>query len=148
MEQKEHTHRIIPNRFTAIIAVLFTGYVAALAVRAAFAQSPHHFHWILPLDYMLPPRAVWVANVAIYVCLFYLCIALPLSLRGKERVLVTGWAPGVLLSPIQGVVSASLAAAIQYVKALSIVIAFVAAVLILLEGPGSANAPPDGTVPG
>jgi hypothetical protein len=128
--------------------MVFTGYVAGLALRAAFRQSPHHFHWILPLDHLLPPRGVWAVNVAFFVCLFYLCIAFPLSLRGKERVLVAGWVPGVLLSPIQGIVSASLATAIQYVKAVSMVIAFVAAVLILLEGPGSANAPPDGTVPG
>jgi hypothetical protein len=44
-------------------------------------------------------------------------------------------------------VSASLAAVIQYVKAASIMIAFFAAVAILLEGPVSGSAPPEGTVP-
>ncbi len=55
--------------------------------------------------------------------------------------------PGVLLSPIQGMVSVWLAAAIQYVKAASIMVAFFAAVAILLEGSVSGNAPSDGTVP-
>jgi len=44
-------------------------------------------------------------------------------------------------------VSVWLAAAIQYVKAASIMVAFFAAVAILLEGSVSGNAPSDGTVP-
>jgi hypothetical protein len=148
VEHREHKQRLIPNRRTAAIAVALTGYVAALTLRAAFSQSPHTFHWILSLGHLLPSWAVWAANVAFYVCLLCLCIAFPLSLRGKERVLVAGWVPGVLLSPVQGVVSVSVAAAIQHVKAVSMVIAFVAAVLILLEGPASASAPPADTVPG
>jgi len=62
-------------------------------------------------------------------------------------VLVAGWIPGVLLSPFQGVVSAWLAAAIQYVKAASIMVAFAAAVVILIEGPEDDNARPEKTVP-
>ena len=147
MQQREHKPQLFLNRGAAAIGVVLTGYVAALTFRAAFSQSPHRFHWILPLDYMLPSRAVWTVNVAFYLALFWLCIAFTRTLEGKERVLVTGWVPGVLLSPIQGMVSVSLAAAIQYVKAVSILVAFVAAVLILLEGPPNANAPPDSSVP-
>jgi len=44
-------------------------------------------------------------------------------------------------------VSASLGAAIQYVKAATIMIAFAAAVVILLEGNVGDNAPSDGTLP-
>jgi hypothetical protein len=45
------------------------------------------------------------------------------------------------------VVSAWLAAAIQYVKAASIMVAFAAAVVILIEGPEDDNARPEKTVP-
>jgi len=57
------------------------------------------------------------------------------KLASKERYLVAGWVPGVLLSPIQGMVSASLADGIQYVKAGSTMVALFAAVVILVEGP-------------
>jgi hypothetical protein len=147
VNQQEQKPRFIRSRSTAAIGVILTGYIAVLTVRAAFWQSPHHFHWILPLDYLLPAWAVLTANVALYACLFFLCIAFPRSLHGKERVLVAGWIPGVLLSPFQGVVSAWLAAAIQYVKAASIMVAFAAAVVILIEGPEDDNARPEKTVP-
>jgi hypothetical protein len=68
--------------------------------------------------------------------------------QGKERVLVAGWVPGLLLGPVQGRVSVSLAAALQYVKAVSIAVALVAAVLILLDAPARDHAPPDGSVSG
>ncbi len=135
MAQQEQKPRLIRNRFTAAIGVALTGYIAVLTFRAAFWQSPHHFHWILALDYLLPAWAVLAANVALYGCLLFLCIAFPRSLQGKERILVVGWIPGVLLSPVQGLVSESLAAAIQYAKAASIMVAFAAAVVILVEGP-------------
>jgi hypothetical protein len=70
------------------------------------------------------------------------------ALQGKERVLFAGWMPGIFLSPIQGWVSMSFAAAIQYVKAASISVAFVAAVLILLDAPPRDQAPSDGGVSG
>ena len=91
-------------------------------------------------------RATVAVNVALYAWLLWLCVVFPRALQGKQRVLVAGWVPGVLLSPIQGMVSASLAAASQHVKAASIMVAFLAAVAILIEGPLTGSAPPDGTV--
>jgi hypothetical protein len=127
--------------------VVLTGYVAALTLRAAFWQSPHHFHWLLPVDALLPARATLVVNVALYAWVLWLCVVFPRALHGKERVLVLGWVPGLLLSPIQGLVSVSLAALIQYVKAASIMVAFFAAVAILVEGPVSGNSASDTNVP-
>jgi hypothetical protein len=146
VEQSEQKPRLIGNRLTAAIGVVLTGFVAVQTLRAVFWQSPHHFHWLLPLDALLPARAVLAVNVALYAWLLWLCIVFPRALQGKERVLVAGWVPGVLLSPIQGMVSASLAAAIQHVKAASIMVAFFAAVAILIEGPLTGSAPHDGTV--
>src|SRR6476661_8974702 len=145
--EQEQKLRLIGNRFTASAAVVLTGYVAALSLRAAFWQSPHHFRWLLPLDMLLPARATLAVNVALYASLLWLCVMFPRALQGKERLLVAGWVPGVLLSPIQGMVSVSLAGAIQYFKAASIMVAFFAAVAIFLEPPASGSAPPEGTVP-
>jgi len=135
VKRHEQKIRLINSRFTAAVAVVLTGYIAAITFRAAFWQIPHRFHWIIQLDYLLPPWAVLTANLAYYALLLFACIAFPRSLRGKERFLVAGWVPGVLLGPIQGLVSASLADAIQYVKAGSIMVALFAAVVILIEGP-------------
>jgi hypothetical protein len=127
--------------------VILNGYVAALTFRSAFSQRPHHFRWILSLGSLLPQWAVLTANVALYASLIFLCVAFPLGLRGKERVLVAGWVPNVLLSPVQGLVSESMAAGIQYLKAGSMMIAFLAAVAILLERPEGENTPVDSTTP-
>ena len=147
MDQQEQKPRLISNRFTAAIGVVLTGYVAALSMREAFWQSPHHFHWLLPLEHLLPAWAVLAANVALYAYFLWLCIVFPRAVRGKERVLLAGWVPGILLSPVQGIVSVSLAAAIQYVKAASIMVALVAALVILIEGPARDDTVSDRAVP-
>jgi hypothetical protein len=64
--QSEQKPRLIGNRLTAAIGVVLTGFVAVQTLRAVFWQSPHHFHWLLPLDALLPARAVLAVNVALY----------------------------------------------------------------------------------
>jgi len=139
--------RLITGRFSAAIGAILTGYITAVTVSSAFWQSPHRFHWILQLDHLLPPWAMITANVALYAWILWLCIVFPRALQGKERVLVAGWIPSLLLSPIQGMVSTSVAAAIQYVKAASTMVAFVVAVVILVEGLRREGSLPDKTVP-
>ena len=133
MDQQEQRPPLITGTLAAVIAVVLTGYVGAKTVRAAFWQSEHHFHWLIPLDNIFPHRAVLAVNVVFYVFMVFLCVVFPLSFRGKERILVAGWVPGVLLSPIQGFVSTSIAAAVQYFKAAAIMVSFFAAVAILME---------------
>jgi hypothetical protein len=133
MSNQEYTSRLIRNRRIAVVGLILTGYIAVLTFRAAFSQSPLHSHWLLPLDSVLPAWALWAVNVVFYGYLLWLCVTFSRAVRGKERVLIAGWVPGILLSPIQSVVSISLAAAIQYVKAVSISVAFVAAMFILID---------------
>jgi len=147
VDQPKQWPRLIGSRFTAAIGVVLTGYVAALTLRAALWQSTHHFHWLLPVDTLLPAWATLAVNMALYAWLLWLCIVFPRALHGKERVLVLGWVLSLLLSLIQGLVSASLAALIQYVRAASIMVAFFAAVAILIEGSASGNSAPDFNVP-
>ena len=146
--EREYKPRLIGNRFTAVIGLVLTACVMALSFRTAFSQSAHHFRWLLPLDFLLPPWGLWVANAAVYAYLLWQCAVFFWALQGKERVLFAGWMPSIFLSPIQGWVSMSFAAAIQYVKAVSISVAFVAAVLILLAAPPRDQAPSDGSVSG
>ena len=129
------------------IGVVLTDYVAALTLRTAFWQSPHHFHWLLPVGTFLPARVTLAVNVAFYAWLLWLCIVFPRALHGKERVLAIGWALSLLLGLIQGLVSASLAALIQYVRAASIMVALFAVVAILIEGSVGSNSAPDSNVP-
>lgn len=147
VDRQKQWPRLIDSKFTAAIGVVLTGYLAALTLRAAFWQSPHHFHWLLPVDTILPARATLVVNLVFYACLVWLCVVFPRALHGKERLLAIGWALSVLLSLIQGLVSASLAAVIQYVRAASIMVAFFAAVAILIEGSAGGNPAPDRNVP-
>lgn len=147
VDQLKQWPRLIGSRFTAGVGVVLTGYVAALTLRAAFWQSPHHFHWLLSVDTFLPARAALVVNVVFYAWLVWQCVVFPQALRGKERVLAIGWALSLLLRLIQGLVSASLAAFIQYVRAASIMVAFFAAMAILIEGSVGANSAPDSNVP-
>jgi hypothetical protein len=145
--EQEQKPRLINDKFTAAIGVVLTGYITTLTLRAAFWQSPHRFHWILPLDHLLAAWVVLTANVVVYAWMVWLCIVFPRALQGKERALVAGWVPGLLLGPIQGMVSASLAADIQYVKAASIMVSFGAAVAIFLEGLQTGTGPSDRTAP-
>jgi len=139
--------QLINSRFTALTGVILTGCIAALAIRSAFWQSAHHFHWLVPLDRLLSAWAVLTVNVVIYGWILWLCIVFPRALQGKERVLVAGWVPSLVLGPIQGMVSVSLATAIQYVKAASMMVAFIAAVVILVESSGTRTTPSDRVVP-
>ena len=147
MAQSEQKPRLIGNRLTAAIGVVLTGFVAVQTLRAVFWQSPHHFHWLLPVDSILPARATLAVNLVFYAWLVWLCVVFPRALHGKERVLVIGWTLSLLLSLVQGLVSASLAAFIQYVRAASIMVALFAAVAILIEGSVGGNSAPDSNVP-
>lgn len=98
------------------------------------------------MDTILPARATLAVNLVFYAWLVWLCVVFPRALHGKERVLAIGWALSLLLSLIQGLVSASLAAFIQYVRAASIMVALFAAVAILIEGSVGGNSAPDSNV--
>jgi hypothetical protein len=137
MEDRSDKPGLIRDRRKAVIGLALTGLVAAMTFRAAFSHSPHHSHWLLPLDFLLPAWALWAVNVAFYAYLLWLCVVFFRVAIGKERVLVAGWFLLILLGPIQSLVSTSAATAVEYIKAVSIAVAFVAVLLLFLEGPNS-----------
>jgi len=148
MEGRSHRQGLIRHRRNAVIALILTGLVAAMSFRAAFLPSPHHSHWLIPLDFLLPVWALWAVNVAFYAYLLWLCVVFFQVAIGKERVVVAGWFLLSLLGPIQSLVSTSAAAAIQYIKAVSIAVAFVALLLIVLERANWRQRSPDSSALG
>lgn len=137
MDQTQQS-QLITNRLTAAVGVILTGYVTVLTLRFAFWESPHDFHWLLPLvprPHLLSRRGRVGLNLTFYAWLLWACKGLLRTAQGRERPLLAGWVSWILLSLIQVIVPISFAAAIQYVKAISIMVAFAAAVVILVEGP-------------
>jgi hypothetical protein len=123
---------LVPNRSTAIGAVVLTGFVAAVSFRAAFYSAPHYWRPFFYLP-MLPKWAQLLINVAFYGYLLWLCVVFFVMAKGKERILVAGWCPGLLLDPIKSVASSPAVTAIRQFQAFGLAVAFLAAVSIFLE---------------
>jgi hypothetical protein len=81
----------------------------------------------------MPKWAVVTVNLFLYAYLLWLCVVFFRAAQGKERILVGGWIPGILLGPVRHVLPTSAALAIQYIDCVSIAIAFAGAVLVLRE---------------
>ena len=134
MKQQENKLGLIRNRRDAVIAVCLTGLIAAQSFRAAFSHAPRSPHWSLPLDFIsLPIWVIAIVNVAFYLCLVWAVAMFYRIAQREERVVVAGWLGVFLLIPLQRLVSTPGAAAIQWVKAASMGLAFVAAAFILLK---------------
>jgi uncharacterized membrane protein YecN with MAPEG domain len=146
MEQTKHKAGLIQTRGGAVIALCLTGFVAALTVWGAVSRSfqgvayrsQHRLPWLLDFRSLLPTRAEVAINVGLYVYLFYLGVAFYRMAQAKERVLVAGWFVGIFLGPVQILASVS-ATAVDCVRAAGMLVAFVAAVYILVEVSANAN---------
>ena len=143
MGQPESKPRLIHTKRGAVIALCFTGYVAALSVWNVLWHSQHQHHWLLGFDWLglwhisLPAWTVTGVNLAFYAGLLWGGVVLYRIAQGKERLLVVGWAAVIFLGLIQFLISASAALPIDYVEAVVAVAAFLAAVDILLRMPAS-----------
>jgi len=67
--------------------------------------------------------------------------------QGRERILVAGWCPGILLAPLRRFFP-SATDIVQFFEVVGMTIAFVASVLIVREFHGRINKQPGGTLPG
>ena|SRR6185437_4566030 len=132
MDERLHT-RLIPNRLAAVIGVILTGFLAALAFRDALFHPVGRFHWLFPLAFEIPKWAVFTVNAVFYAYLLWACFAFFRIAQGKERVIVVGWSLGIVLYPVKYLVPATAAVAIQCVEAAGMAVAFLAALDILLR---------------
>jgi hypothetical protein len=137
MGQSELKDRIIHSKRGALIALCCTGFIAALSFRSAISPSQHKPHWIVDLNFILPRWADVGINVVFYACLAWGSAVFYRSAQFKERFLVGGWVTVFFLGLIQNVVSTSAVIALSYVKAVAMLVAFLAAVDILLRMPAS-----------
>jgi hypothetical protein len=137
MAQPESKPPLIRTKRGAVIALCLTGYVAVLSFRNVLLQS-HHKPPLLIDSHFLPAWAATGINLSFYACLIWGGSAVFYRLaQSKERVLVGGWMTSFFLSLIKYLVSASAYAAIDYLKALAMLIALLAAVDILFRMPAS-----------
>jgi hypothetical protein len=137
MGQPEFKPRLIHNKRGAVIALCLTGFVAALSFRDVLSHPQRKSHWLIDLHFMLPTWALAAVNLGFYAYLLWLGVVFYRIAQGQERVLVIGWFTVVFLGQIQGLVSVSTAATVDYIKAMGMVVAFLAAVDILLKMPAS-----------
>jgi hypothetical protein len=143
MGQPEFKPRLIHSKRGAVFVLCCTGYLATLSVRDVLWHSQRQHHWLLDFDWLvlwhisLPAWIVAGVNLGFYACLFWGGVVLYRIAQGKERALVVGRFAVIFLGLIQILVSASAATAIDYVKAIVTVVAFLAAADILLRMPTS-----------
>jgi hypothetical protein len=139
MERREHKFQLIGNRFTAIIAVCLTGFLAARDLWVVFSGAPHKSGWLIPLDSLpLPIWAVIIFNFIFYVYMLWIAYWVYRGTQGNERVGVGGFFTAALLGLLgrfEALGSPRAVTAIRLVQAAGMSIAFFAALLILLKNP-------------
>jgi hypothetical protein len=139
MARREHKFQLISNRFSAIVAVCFTGFLAERDLRAVFLTAPRKSDWLIPLGSLwLPIWTVIALNLFFYIYFVWLGYWAYRGTQSNERVVVGGFFTATLLGllgRIRVLSSPPAISAIRSVQALGISIAFFATVLILLRSP-------------
>jgi hypothetical protein len=128
----DKSERIIKNRAGAILAVVLTGWNAVSTIHALFSHSLLFHEWILPFHWH-SSKLNLCANGAWYAFQLYACFWLFRLTRGKERILALGWILMILVTPIQQLLPEYGWVAVQFVKAVAMIISLGAAILVLLE---------------
>lgn len=148
MEKENDRRGFIRTRRAAIVGATLTGFVAAMTFRSVFFP-PHHYrsHWFLDAGFILPKWALLPLNFAFYAYLIWLCIVFFRAAQGRERTLVAGWCPGILLDPLR-ILFPSLTETVQFFDVVGITVAFITSVLIVREFPRRIDIQPDGTLLG
>jgi len=137
MGQPESKSRLIPKR-GAVIALCLSGYIAALGFRNVLLQSPHKPTLLIDSHFLLPAWAETGINLAFCAYLIWAGSTVFHRLaQRKERVLAGGCMATFFLSLIKYLVSALAYAAIDYLKAVAVLLALLAAVDILFRMPES-----------
>ena len=119
-----------------MVAVVLTGFLAALSFRDAFLRPVQHAQWLLPLAFMLPNWAGRAVNIAFYGYLLWAGVLFFRFAQGKERIVVVAWFLIIMLYPVEIFGSHRAAVAIKYVEAAAMAVAFFAALDILLRSVG------------
>jgi hypothetical protein len=133
MEPSGNKVRLIGSTRAAVVALCLTGIVAALSFRELVSHAQDRSYWLLDLRGIMPASAAALVNLGFYAYLLWLGVVFYRSAQGKERILVAGWFCAVVLGWIRNLVSMPIAAALGWVIAACMSMAFLAAVDILLR---------------
>jgi hypothetical protein len=133
MGHSELKHRLIQTKYGAVFALCSTGYVAALDFWNVLSHSQHKTHWLVDLHFILPTWAEAGVNLVFYAYLVWVFAVFYRIAQGKERLFVCSWVTTFFLGIIQNLVSRSAATAIDYLKALAMLVALLVAVDICLR---------------
>jgi hypothetical protein len=123
---------LISNRLAATLALILTGFVAALDIRYALFGPINHSSWLLSPFRSWPLWLTAAVNALVYLYLLWIFVSFFRGTTGKERVLVLGWAIGITLYPLKAFFPAA-GGPIQYADATAMGVAFLAALAIFLE---------------
>ena len=135
--EAENTYGLIISRRIAVIAIALNGFTAVATFRNVFLHFPrvHHFRSLLQVNSLLPAWALLPVNIVFYALLVWLCIGLFRGAHGRERVMLAGWLPAILLGPFTGI-SIPATDAIHFFEVVGITVALVESVLIFREHSG------------
>ncbi len=115
-----------------MIAVVLTGSQTYHALRASFLHSHRYGSaWLLPVWMEWFPHAGIVLNLFLEAYLVFVMAMFLWRAAGLERVVTAGYTSAVFLSQIQDLVP-SLRAPFVYVKVVAALVAFIAALAVLV----------------
>jgi len=126
---------LISTKRGAITVASVAGFLCVLSIRSLFLYASHNaetqFQPPFPSDF-LSNWAVVIVSASLYACL----IALYITARDWERIVVAGWFADVLLGPSKIGLPAAGAVAIRFLQTAAVGVALLAA-LVLVQKPYS-----------
>lgn len=123
----------IRNRAAAIFVAAFAALAFAGDATSVLYPAPVQFHWILPLDWLLPHPAVILANIFFYAYLWWLVLFFFRRTREKERIIVVCWSIDMVEGQLNPFVPRVVAVLLQYLTTAAMTVALFIALLILLR---------------
>jgi hypothetical protein len=132
MDKLGGTSRLIESRPAAMVAFCVTSIVAARILWEVVHPVEHKSYWLLDMRWILADFAAVAVNMVFYAYLIWIGLLLCRGTQGNERVLAVGWFGSLFLGWIQILVSTAAAVDIEWLKAGCTLMAFAAAVDILL----------------
>jgi hypothetical protein len=134
MSRVGHTSGVIQNRRHAILAVILTAIIAALALRTTLQPMRLTSPWVFERVYGLPHLRPLSIALSVFFWGFVLWIVFWFyrAARGKcERLLFASFAVGFVLDVIERFMPPQLAANMQFLSAAAALVSLVAAVTLL-----------------
>lgn len=123
---------LLTSRTASAITVGLTALLFVWSVRDVPTVHKRQQGWLLPLDFFLHGWALVAANVIFYIWLLWLAFWFIRGTHGRERVVVVGWLPNILLPPLL-LLRPSWTVGITYIGIFGLAVALLAAVSLLLH---------------